>query len=306
MKNVLCLLLMLTPVSLLAQWQGTNPVYVTAGNVGIGVTNPQARLSFPDMPWTTSADGITWYSSDPLSYGIYRTAGSWTSPTWQQLRVNWGTGIILDPGSGWAYTYVDIRGGGLRVSSGDVGIGTTSTTAKLDVLGPATGTGATIRAGGGGDVVLAAGGSMFFDGNYSYGSGNYIRPVSSNTQAFITAGLERMRITGAGYIGIGTTNPDQRLTVNGTVHATRVKVETTVPGPDYVFEKDYILPSLGQIKSYIDENKHLPGVPSAKEMEAKGIDVGEMNMLLLKKIEEMTLYMIEQERRIKTLEEKVK
>ncbi len=107
-------------------------------------------------------------------------------------------------------------------------------------------------------------------------------------------------------VGIGTTIPDEKLTVNGRIHATEVKVTATVPGPDYVFEESYVLPSLEEVKSYIDENKHLPEVPSAKEMEKNGINLGEMNMLLLKKMEEMTLYLIEQEKRIKVLEEKLK
>ena len=96
-----------------------------------------------------------------------------------------------------------------------------------------------------------------------------------------------------GNVGIGTTQPDAKLAVSGQVHAQEVKVSVTVPGPDYVFEKDYKLTSLEEIKSYIDQNKHLPEVPSAKEMEKNGIQLGEMNMLLLKKIEELTLYVIE-------------
>jgi hypothetical protein len=68
--------------------------------------------------------------------------------------------------------------------------------------------------------------------------------------------------------------------------------------PDYVFEKSYSLPSLEEVKSYIDQNKHLPEVPSAKEMESNGVNLGEMNMLLLKKIEELTLYVIEQNKKL--------
>ncbi len=83
---------------------------------------------------------------------------------------------------------------------------------------------------------------------------------------------------------------------HGKVHAEEVKVDLSVPGPDYVFEEDYDLPTLESIKQYVKQNKHLPEVPSAKEMEEKGIDLGVMNMLLLKKVEELTLHLIEQDR----------
>jgi hypothetical protein len=96
-----------------------------------------------------------------------------------------------------------------------------------------------------------------------------------------------------GKLGIGTTQPDYPLTVNGSIHAKEVRVDLNVPAPDYVFEKEYVLTSLDDIKVYIDQNKHLPEVPSATEMEKNGVQLGEMNMILLKKIEELTLLMIQ-------------
>jgi hypothetical protein len=105
----------------------------------------------------------------------------------------------------------------------------------------------------------------------------------------------------AGNVGIGTPNPTEKLTVNGTIYGKEIKVDLLVPGPDYVFEKDYDLPTLTEIKSYIDQHKHLPEVPSAKDMEANGINVGEMNMILLKKVEELTLYMVEANKKIDDL-----
>ena len=98
---------------------------------------------------------------------------------------------------------------------------------------------------------------------------------------------------GGGNVGIGTDNPDAKLTVKGDIHAEEVRVDLTVPGPDYVFEEDYGLPSLESIQNYIQKNKHLPEIPSAAEMEENGIDLGVMNMLLLKKVEELTLYQLE-------------
>lgn len=96
---------------------------------------------------------------------------------------------------------------------------------------------------------------------------------------------------------IGTTSSTDgtdvySLSVNGNVRADRVKVYTT--WADYVFEGGYKLPSLKEVEEHIKEKGHLQDIPSAKEVEAKGIDLGNMNKLLLQKIEELTLYMIEQ------------
>mgnify|MGYP003575864298 CR=1 FL=1 len=99
-------------------------------------------------------------------------------------------------------------------------------------------------------------------------------------------------------IGIGTTSPGEKLTVNGKIHAKEVKVDLNVPAPDYVFEEHYKLPRLKDIKNYITQYKHLPEVPSAREMKKNGIDLSEMNMLLLKKVEELTLHLIEKEQKI--------
>ncbi|MEI9920512.1 MAG: hypothetical protein WDO14_17225 [Bacteroidota bacterium] len=105
-----------------------------------------------------------------------------------------------------------------------------------------------------------------------------------------------------GFIGFGTTNPDARLSVKGQVHAQEVKVDLNgAIAPDYVFAKEYKLPSLDKLKEYIEQYQHLPEVPSAKEMDANGINVGEMNLLLLKKIEELTLYVIELKKEVDQL-----
>lgn len=97
-----------------------------------------------------------------------------------------------------------------------------------------------------------------------------------------------------GNVGIGSAHPDSKLTVKGKVHAEEVQVDMNVPGPDYVFEETYDLLSLADLEAYIKVNKHLPEIPSAKEMEANGLNLKEMNLLLLKKLEELTLHMIEQ------------
>ncbi len=113
-----------------------------------------------------------------------------------------------------------------------------------------------------------------------------------------------MSFASSGNVGIGTTNPTNKLDVNGTIRAKEVRIENT-NWPDYVFSKNYQLPSLTEVSRHIEENKHLPGIPSAEEVAKEGINISEMNSKLLQKIEEMTLYIIQQEKRIEILEKKI-
>jgi len=110
-----------------------------------------------------------------------------------------------------------------------------------------------------------------------------------------------------GNVGIGTSNPTSKLTVAGNIHAQEVKVTVNAGTvPDYVFANDYKLKSLNEVEDYIKENKHLPEIPSSKEIEKNGLMMAEMNMNLLKKIEEMTLYIIDQNKKINELQKENK
>ena len=91
--------------------------------------------------------------------------------------------------------------------------------------------------------------------------------------------------------------------VKGNIHAEEVKVDLNVPAPDYVFKEGYDLKALNEVQNHIKEHGHLPNIPSADEMETNGIELGEMNMKLLEKIEELTLYTIEQQEVILFLKE---
>ena len=100
-----------------------------------------------------------------------------------------------------------------------------------------------------------------------------------------------------GQIGIGTLSPREKLSVNGNIRAKEVKVEAT-NWPDYVFEEGYKVGTLEELEKYIKTNKHLPEMPTAKEVAANGIELGEMNKKLLEKIEELTLHLIEKDKKI--------
>ena len=132
---------------------------------------------------------------------------------------------------------------------------------------------------------------------------------------FFTRGTYRMGIHSSGNVGIGTENPTQRLDVsgnikadgayiNGIIYTNEVKVEAT-KWSDFVFDKDYKLPTLQEVENHINEHKHLPDIPSEAEVKENGVSLGEMQAKLLQKIEELTLYVIKQDKTIKEQGEKM-
>ena len=114
-----------------------------------------------------------------------------------------------------------------------------------------------------------------------------------------------MHINANGNIGIGTTSPDRKLDVVGVVRAHSVEISTTKTA-DFVFEEDYSLMPLLEVEQFITTNKHLPEIAPAAEMLEKGLDMGEMQIKLLQKIEELTLYVIQQQKEIDELRRELK
>ena len=143
--------------------------------------------------------------------------------------------------------------------------------------------------------------------NHSTSPKMYFRSTNKDgvgTWARVLHSVGNQHIDGA--LGIGTSTPDAELTVKGKIHAEEVKIDLSVPAPDYVFTKDYDLLSIEEVQQHITEKGHLPNIPSAKELEANGVELGIMNMKLLEKIEELTLYTIQQQKEIEELKKEMK
>lgn len=320
-------------VAFAAQISFAQSIFPTdGGNVGIGTINPSQKLD---------VDGNAIFKGSIISsMSDYREGGhiqlinpskisNGIANTWMiyNMASDFGNSIQF-----WAYDKLSCAGGGMCsnrftiMDSGNVGIGTSNPISKLSIVGslsidggldntslrPLVSTG-TLESGeirgyskssnlaDDGFLRISAGGGTSLVKSFIDLSGYSTIPNFDRNILFGTSGAERMRISYNGNVGIGTTNPDVKLAVNGTIHSKEVKVDMT-GWSDFVFKKEYNLPTLEQVEKHIVEKGHLENIPNEEEVLKNGINLGEMNVKLLQKIEELTLYVIEQNKRLDKVE----
>jgi len=161
---------------------------------------------------------------------------------------------------------------GFVFEAGNVGIGVSTPAEKLDIAG---------------NIKQSAGSSL---------TTTTVKAADANGLKLFNSSGSGMFVAANGSVGIGTTNTlDYMLAVAGKVVATEVFVKHIDNWYDHVFSESYDLMSIHALEQYVKENKHLPDMPTENDVTSDGIQIGSIAGLLLKKIEELTLYTIEQQ-----------
>ncbi len=316
--------LLFSLIGLTSFGQNTFPA---TGNVGIGTLTPGFSLdvagsinatqvfmngsAMESSPWTTAGNTI-FYNTGNVGVGtntpgyLFDVAGTLNA-----------TSILIN-GSPIEAPLWDLNGNDAFYNTGDVGIGTNTPGYTLDVNGTINATDILINGGALPSSPWSLNGNDAF-----YNTGDV--GIGTNTPGFTldvngTVNATDILINGAalpsspwavagndvsyttGNVGIGTTDTQgYLLAVAGNMIAEGLKVELQTNWPDFVFESNFDLPSLQFVEQHIFSFGHLPNIPSAKEVGENGIDVGQMNAKLLQKIEELTLYTIQQQKELDSL-----
>lgn len=289
-------------------WQGTtNGSFNYCKILEITITNNNAStISLAELEWVL----------DRPSYEPGLVIKSSVNTLWKDLNFKGGANSPLN---------AFIKPDGTAYFRNNIGINTTAPTTNLHVVGTSTITGKltlgslAIATGAAAGKVLtsdatgnatwqvaASGAGGWGLGGSTVAAEKTIGTVDNFDLPIITNNAERMRISKNGNVGIGITNigADYKLYVNGNIRARKVRVDNAT-WPDYVFQPGYSLLSLTDLEKYIQQNKHLPEVPSAAEVHKEGVELSENQALLLKKVEELTLYIIEQNKKIDQQQQRI-
>ncbi|MEO9871396.1 hypothetical protein [Ekhidna sp.] len=270
----------------------------TGSKVGIGTTTPSEILHIEKSGNTflklvnSSSNGST-VNFGPVSSNGYKET---------QIQFENEFGLYDHAQSKWRFKIQD---------DGSIGIGTHNPRSPIDIrVSAMSGVFATFLSEAGiSDGAELHRWTIRTGRNYDYPNRTLDFGMVSDgygtNPAFYVApkGVEVFRITESGKVGIGTTDfsGDHKLRVEGSIGAREIKVEAS-GWSDFVFEKDYELLTLEEVEEHIVEKGYLPEIPSEAEVNENGINLGQMNAKLLQKIEELTLYMIDMNKRMNQLE----
>jgi hypothetical protein len=294
-----------------------------SGNVGIGTTSPGELLTVGSTTASPNIQLGRWaflgQESSHLTTvigGNVKVSGNTsvvadtTVDGYRAIRMKYDEGITLHAYQGSVTAGSTVGAERMRITpSGNVGIGTTNPTAKLQV-----GDYTRFKAGDWSPPLTPGSTSageriVFYEGpvwktaiGMDGQNGIWFQvhtPSGQVAYQWFTGGAsaaptEKMRLMENGNVGIGTTTPSHKLAVKGTIRANEVIVDTG--WADYVFEESYRLAPLSEVEAHIQANKHLPGIPSAAEVAEHGVSMGDMQAKLLSKVEELTLHLIAQEK----------
>ncbi|CAM4112906.1 hypothetical protein SAMN06265348_103297 [Pedobacter westerhofensis] len=335
MKHFIFLLIsFLTTSSCFAQWipNGDNVYNTNIGNVGIGISNPSYKLFIngADHPLgiinsalsnSSNAGETSIYLGDASS-GIKMLRASKKTFNTRAFEI-WTEYGFNNPSMSaeFYHDYINFSTNDQKRmiinSQGNVGIGITSPETKLVVAGSPdnnsidrtvsiiNGDGSKSFGGYIGQRVTSAnvrqGLIVAGTGSLTLNAGLYNMDFITGVPGASTDDNLAMRITNDGKIGIGIASPDAKLAVAGIIHSQSVKVDMN-GWSDFVFQPSYQLTPLSKVKTFIDRYHHLPDMPSEKDVISHGIDLGEIVKIQTKKIEELTLYLIEKDQREKEYE----
>jgi len=276
----------------------TSMIIKDGGNVGIGTATPSLEMKLDVHGKAQINDNLyvnkDLYVKQDLQFN--GTTNQWIFTTPDDGRTSFYLAPKNNQDASWDWgNETEFRNNGDIVISGRINIGKpySATSSYMTINGNNSSdpwkSGIEIRNTDGGEARIVAHDDGMKFRTFKDGAHFYFRDNDNNTSMIIEDG---------GNVGIGTSTPQTKLAVNGIITAKEVLL--TLKGwADYVFQKDYSLKTLFEVEEYIQTNKRLPGIPSEKEIKKKGIGIGEITTGLLAKIEELTLYTIDQEKKIK-------